>query len=107
MIPFLFAFCFFLRAYKFADFDGSGLISKREFRTLLDALSFFQAQWLKFESIDRDGDLSMDITEFVNDRSTLGLGDLSVRQAEDVVSVEGLSSIGNSSSQIPFVYSSA
>lgn len=64
------------------------MISKREFRTLLDALSFFQAQWLKFESIDRDGDLSMDIAEFVNDRSTLGLGDLSVRQAEDVVSVE-------------------
>lgn len=34
-----------MRAYKFADEDNSGLITKGEFVTLLRALTFFQNLW--------------------------------------------------------------
>ena len=34
-----------MRAYKFADADNSGLITKSEFVTLLRALTFFQNLW--------------------------------------------------------------
>ena len=34
-----------IRAYKFADEDNSGLITKSEFVTLLRALTFFQNLW--------------------------------------------------------------
>lgn len=34
-----------MRAYKFADADNSGLITKGEFVTLLRALTFFHNLW--------------------------------------------------------------
>ena len=40
-----------MSAYKLADADGSGLISKDEFYTLLRALGFFQDLWKRFELV--------------------------------------------------------
>ena len=40
-----------VRAYKMADADGSGLISRDEFGTLLRALAYFQDLWERFEKV--------------------------------------------------------
>eukprot|EP01043_Picozoa_sp_COSAG02_P085212 COSAG02_NODE_22898_length_736_cov_1.354788_1_plen_217_part_01 len=45
-----------LRAYKAADVNRDGFIGRREFGKLLSALCYFNNLFLKFESIDADGD---------------------------------------------------
>jgi hypothetical protein len=72
-----------VRAYKFADKDGSGLISSNEFRTLLRSLSFFQNLWNKFQAIDVDNDHSISIEEFVHQREQLGIK-LNKKDAEEL-----------------------
>mmetsp|Transcript_13853 Transcript_13853/g.16508 ORF Transcript_13853/g.16508 Transcript_13853/m.16508 type:complete len:394 (+) Transcript_13853:60-1241(+) len=71
-----------VRAYKFADKDGSGLISKDEFHTLVRSLSFFQDLWTKFQSIDIDNDRSISLDEFITKRSLLGLEGISEFEAK-------------------------
>ena len=62
-----------MRAYKFADADGSGLISKREFCLLLRSLFFFNDLWHKFEVIDTSGDRRLDLGEFVRGAALIDL----------------------------------
>lgn len=62
-----------VRAYKFADKDGSGLISSNEFRTLLRSLDFFSDLWTKFQVIDVDNDNSISLAEFIHQREHLGI----------------------------------
>jgi len=62
-----------LRAYKFADADGSGLISKREFCLLLRSLFFFNELWAKFERIDTSNDRRVDLGEFARGAALIGL----------------------------------
>lgn len=70
-----------VRAYKFADKDGSGLISSNEFRTLLRSLDFFQNLWSKFQVIDVDNDNSISLEEFIHQREHLGIQQLSKTEA--------------------------
>ena len=48
-----------MRAYHFADEDGSGLITRPEFTLLLRALPYFSQLWTLFEEMDVDGDGSV------------------------------------------------
>ena len=41
-----------MRAYKAADRNGNGLVDRREFRLLLEYLSYFNDLWAKFVEID-------------------------------------------------------
>ena len=54
-----------IRAYKAADINRDGFIGRREFGKLLSALCYFNNLFLKFESIDADGDRRLDEHEFV------------------------------------------
>ena len=45
-----------MRAYKAADRDGNGFVTRREFKKLLHFLEYFNDLWSKFESLDTDGD---------------------------------------------------
>lgn len=45
-----------MRAYKAADTDGNGYITRREFKKLLHFLEYFNDLWHKFEELDTDGD---------------------------------------------------
>jgi len=69
-----------MRAYKFADADGSGFISRREFRLLLRSLVLFQRLWKQFAEIDDDGDRRVDLGEFARGAAALEL-DLSADEA--------------------------
>jgi len=71
-----------VRAYKLADADGSGLISRDEFGTLIRGLAYFNDLWKRFEAVDTDGDRSVTLAEFVEGRAALGLGRLSAAGAE-------------------------
>lgn len=73
-----------VRAYKFADKDGSGLISSNEFRTLLRSLDFFQNLWTKFQVIDVDNDHSLSLEEFIVQRQHLGIKQMSKAEAVDL-----------------------
>lgn len=48
-----------MRAYHFADADGSGLITRPEFTALLRALPHFTKLWRMFAEIDVNGDGSV------------------------------------------------
>eukprot|EP01043_Picozoa_sp_COSAG02_P033410 COSAG02_NODE_2278_length_9240_cov_2.311016_2_plen_1828_part_00 len=54
-----------IRAYKAADINHDGFIGRREFGKLLSALCYFNNLFLKFDSIDADGDRRLDEHEFV------------------------------------------
>ena len=49
-----------LRAYKFADQDGSGFITKNEFATLVRSLAYFKALAEEFREVDASGDRRID-----------------------------------------------
>ena len=72
-----------MRAYKFADADGSGLISKREFCLLLRSIYFFNDLWHKFEIVDTSHDRRLDLGEFIRGAAILDL-DLSEDEARAV-----------------------
>lgn len=70
-----------MRAYKFADADGNGFITKREFRLLMRSLVYFQQLWRQFAELDTDGDRRIDIDEFRRGSHLLGL-DLSPEEVD-------------------------
>lgn len=80
-----------MRAYKFADADGSGLISKREFCLLLRSLFFFNDLWTKFELIDTSGDRRVDLAEFIKGAALidLNLSDEEARATFDEIDENG------------------
>jgi Ca2+-binding EF-hand superfamily protein len=62
-----------LRAYKACDANGSGFISKREFRSFLQYLVVYQALWERFSAIDSNGDRKLTLAEFLKGKPNLGL----------------------------------
>ena len=54
-----------MRSYKFADQDGSGFITKREFGTLVRSLAYFKGLSEEFAEIDTSDDRRIDFEEFV------------------------------------------
>ena len=68
-----------MRAYKFADADSSGLITRAEFTLLLRSLVYFKQLDAEFSAIDRDNDRRISVDELMHsgDRlQRLGLGRL-------------------------------
>ena len=57
------------RAYKAADKGGAhagdGLVSRDEFRLLVEYIEFFANLWEQFEEVDANGDGTLDVAEFV------------------------------------------
>jgi Ca2+-binding EF-hand superfamily protein len=62
-----------MRAYKFADADGSGLITKQEFSLLLRSLVYYKELWENFEEIDADDDRRITLEEFERGAPIIGL----------------------------------
>ena len=61
-----------IRAYKAADRDGSGFITRKEFGKLLHFLGYFTDLWHNFEKIDTDHDRRLDLTEFMGASALVG-----------------------------------
>jgi Ca2+-binding EF-hand superfamily protein len=61
-----------MRAYRAADRDGNGFITRREFKRLLHFISYFNGLWAQFESVDPEGDRRLTMAEF--GEALLGLG---------------------------------
>ena len=72
-----------MRAYKFADADGSGCIGRSEFGLLLRSLVYFHELWENFERADGDGDRRIDFDEFVAGAPIIGL-DLTRKTAREL-----------------------
>ncbi|KAH8076906.1 Ca2-binding protein [Aureococcus anophagefferens] len=53
-----------LRAYKFADVDGSGFITKREFPTLVRSIAYFKGLADEFAELDASAATAVDFSEF-------------------------------------------
>lgn len=68
-------------AYKMADSDHSGLITRSEFNLLLRCLATFQHLWKRFDELDKDSDHVLSLSEFLHGREALGLGNLDERRA--------------------------
>ena len=60
------------RAFKAAD-NGDGLVSRREFRMLLEYIGYFTVLVDKFKQIDTDGSGTLSISEFTKGSAVLGL----------------------------------
>eukprot|EP01052_Picozoa_sp_SAG31_P023871 SAG31_NODE_1994_length_6709_cov_4.517549_3_plen_1399_part_00 len=63
-----------MRAYKVADSSGNGLISRREFKSLLHFLVYFNNKWEQFETVDADGDRRISLDEFQQFARSIGHG---------------------------------
>ena len=61
-----------IRAYKAADRDNSGFITRREFAKLLHFLGYFNDLWGMFEEIDKDHDRRLSFEEFKNASALVG-----------------------------------
>jgi hypothetical protein len=53
-----------MRAYKAADRDGNGFIGRGEFKKLLHFINYFNGLWMRFESVDPEGDRRLTMEEF-------------------------------------------
>lgn len=53
-----------MRAYKAADVNGDGYITRDEFTLLFSYLQKYNLLWAEFTAIDKDGDRRIDIDEF-------------------------------------------
>jgi len=62
-----------MRAYKAADVSGDGFIGRREFRLLCSYIVYFNDLWHKFDTIDRDHDHRVSLSEFRLGCQHLGL----------------------------------
>ena len=62
-----------MRAYKFADADGSGCIGRPEFALLLRSLVYYHELWENFEEIDADDDRRITLEEFERGAPIIGL----------------------------------
>merc|ERR1711991_27253 len=60
-----------MRAYKAADKNNTGFVSKKEFNFFLDFLVHFTNLWHAFDRIDRDDDRRVTIDEFVRGAEAL------------------------------------
>ena len=80
-----------LRAYKFADQDGSGFITKNEFATLVRSLAYFKALAEEFREVDASGDRRIDFDEFLAGapRMGLNLGAAEARAIFDKMDADG------------------
>jgi Ca2+-binding EF-hand superfamily protein len=83
-----------MRAYKFADADGSGFVDKREFRLLLRSLVYFNDLYKEFAQIDTTGDNKISFDEFMAGATHLGLG---LNEAEAAVLFAEMDSDGGGS----------
>jgi Ca2+-binding EF-hand superfamily protein len=61
-----------MRAYRAADNDGNGYITRREFKKLLHFICYFVDLWDTFESIDAEGDRRLTAAEFQQASELLG-----------------------------------
>ena len=61
-------------AFKLADEDGSGLISRDEFGPLLRALALLGPLWAQFRAADLNKDRSLSLNEFLHGLPAFGLG---------------------------------
>eukprot|EP01052_Picozoa_sp_SAG31_P041413 SAG31_NODE_6272_length_2093_cov_4.616349_2_plen_340_part_01 len=61
-----------MRAYKAADTDGNGFVTRREFKKLLHFLEYFNDLWGEFEQIDTDGDRRLTLDEFAHASKLVG-----------------------------------
>ena len=64
-----------LLAFRAADIDWSGYITRREFEKLLKYVVYFHMLWQSFHEIDTDGDHRLDLSEFKSCCVRLGVGD--------------------------------
>ena len=64
-----------LLAFKTADQDWSGYVTRREFNKLLKYIVYFHMLWDKFDGLDADGDHRLDLGEFERCCRQLGVGD--------------------------------
>eukprot|EP01047_Picozoa_sp_COSAG01_P021514 COSAG01_NODE_1250_length_11058_cov_35.299845_4_plen_428_part_00 len=62
-----------LRAFAAADVDGSGYITRKEFRLLLKYIVFYNKLWAQFREIDANEDGRLDEVEFAKGCGLLGL----------------------------------
>jgi hypothetical protein len=51
-------------AYRAADRDGNGFVTRREFKRLLRFIPYFNGLWAQFESVDPEGDRRLTMAEF-------------------------------------------
>ena len=72
-----------LRAYTFADADGSGFITKNEFATLVRSLAYFKALAEEFREVDASGDRRIDFDEFLAGAPRMGLN-LGIEEARAI-----------------------
>jgi hypothetical protein len=63
-----------MRAYKAADRDGSGLVTRKEFRFFLMFLSYYNNLWADFAAADGDDDRRITKEELVAANTKLNLG---------------------------------
>lgn len=63
-----------MRAYRAADLQHDGTISRDEFPLLLKYIVYFDKLWEKFDSMDKDGDHQLNLEEFHQGAEMLGLG---------------------------------
>jgi Ca2+-binding EF-hand superfamily protein len=76
---------FLTLAYKLADSDRSGLISRSdEFAPLMACLSHFRHLWCQWNAMDFDHDHSLSLGEFLAGRRQLGLEHLDDSQTADL-----------------------
>ena len=62
-----------MRAYKWADADQNGFITKREFGLMLRSLAHFEELWEKFDAVDTGNDRRIDFEEFAAALPQMGM----------------------------------
>jgi len=62
-----------MRAYKWADADQNGFITKREFGLMLRSLAHFEELWEKFDAADTGNDRRIDFEEFLAALPQMGM----------------------------------
>jgi Ca2+-binding EF-hand superfamily protein len=65
-----------LLAFKAADKDWSGYVTRKEFNKLLKYVVFFHMLWDRFDELDSDGDHRLDFGEFSRCCRELNIGDV-------------------------------
>lgn len=77
-----------LRAYRSADRDGDGFITRSEFPYLYRFLAHYITLWKSFASLDVNGDRRLSRTEFIQAATDIGL-DENIEQAFDEMDANG------------------
>ena len=62
-----------MRAYKWADADQNGFITKREFGLMMRSLAHFEELWEKFDAADTGNDRRIDFEEFAAALPQMGM----------------------------------